>query len=392
MLQATKKTIRRLRDEMRLPADAKRERERDRAGLPPSDPGIARVIEEGVRWLARAQENSASSDGGVARQFSLVKGWGTSYPETTGYIVPTMIDYAEAHGADWALASARRMLDWLVAIQLADGAFQGGRIDSKPVVPVTFNTGQILIGLAAGARIDEAYRRPMERAADWLVETLDDDGCWRHHPSPWAMPGEKVYETHVSWGLFEAARVARDKAYGEAGLANVAWALSKTRDNGWPDLCCLTDPTRPLTHTLGYFLRGVLEAYRLSEQPELLEAARTTADGLMSALEDEGRLPGRLTADWRPAVDWVCLTGSVQVAHCWLLLYGFTGDERYREAGFAANRFVRRTIRIEGEDEVRGAVKGAFPVDGAYGTYQYLNWAAKFCVDSNQLEEDIRAA
>ena len=391
MLQATKNSIRRLRDEMQLPARAKRERERDHRGLPQDDPGAERVIDEGVRWLLRAQERSASQDGGVARHFSLLKGWGTSYPETTGYIVPTMIDYARRRDADWALQSGRRMLDWLVAIQLEDGAFQGGRIDSEPVVPVTFNTGQILIGLAAGAAFDEAYRVPMERAATWLAETLDDDGCWRRFATPWAKPGEKVYETHVAWGLFEAARVAPGKGYGAAGMANLRWALSKTHADGWPELCCLTDPSQPLTHTLGYFLRGVLEAYRYSEQPELLAAARRTADGLLGPLEGDGRLPGRLVRGWRPAVDWVCLTGSVQIAHCWLMLYQITGEERYRDAGFAANRFVRRTIKVEGEDEARGAVKGAFPVDGAYGIYQYLNWAVKFCVDSNLLEQDIRA-
>ena len=36
------------------------------------------------------------------------------------------------------------MLDWLVSIQMPSGAFQGGTIGESPVVPVTFNTGQIL--------------------------------------------------------------------------------------------------------------------------------------------------------------------------------------------------------------------------------------------------------
>jgi len=30
-------------------------------------------------------------------------------------------------------------------------------------------------------------------------------------------------------------------------------------------------------------------------------------------------------------------------------------------------------------------------VDGGYGTYQYLNWANKFFIDSNLLEETLRA-
>jgi hypothetical protein len=30
-------------------------------------------------------------------------------------------------------------------------------------------------------------------------------------------------------------------------------------------------------------------------------------------------------------------------------------------------------------------------VDGGYGTYQFLNWAAKFCIDANQHELETRA-
>ena len=46
---------------------------------------------EALAWIARAQDHSLSADGGVARHYCLVTGWGTSYPETTGYIVPTII-------------------------------------------------------------------------------------------------------------------------------------------------------------------------------------------------------------------------------------------------------------------------------------------------------------
>ena len=39
----------------------------------------------------------------------------------------------------------------------------------------------------------------------------------------------------------------------------------------------------------------------------------------------------------------------------------------------------------------RGQVKGSFPVDGAYGRFQYLNWACKFTVDANLLERRVEA-
>jgi hypothetical protein len=380
------------REYLRLPAAARREVHRDfLGGLPDEDPGIDKCVGEITGWLCRAQDNSTTVDGGVARHFSLVSGWGSSYPETTGYIVPTVINVARRRNDDALLQRARRMLDWLVSIQFPGGGFQGGMVDQEPRVPVTFNTGQILLGLASGTEeFGDAYREPMRRAAQWLVDTQDPDGCWRSHGTPFAIPGEKSYETHVSWGLFEAARLEPERGYSDAAMANIRWALQYQQVNGWFEKCCLGDPQRPLTHTLGYVLRGLIEAYRFSGDEEILQRSILTADGLLKAIRpDDGFLSGRLDSDWRPSVRWACLTGSVQIAHCWLMLYGITGNERYLEAARAANSYVRRTIKTEGPEEVRGGVKGAFPVYGNYGKYEYLNWACKFAIDSFLLEKEL---
>jgi hypothetical protein len=137
-----------------------------------ADAGSRRVLSEVLEWLCRAQDCSRSSDGGVARHYSLVHGWASSYPETTGYIVPTFLAYAERAGDERYAERARRMIDWLVSIQLPNGGFQGGVVGARPVVPVTFNTGQVLLGLAAGVRRFGDYHEPMRKAADWLVERM----------------------------------------------------------------------------------------------------------------------------------------------------------------------------------------------------------------------------
>jgi len=380
-----------VREYIALPYRAKIEAHRDYfRGLPAADPGIDECIDQAVGWLCRAQDNSRSVDGGVARHYSLVDGWSSSYPETTGYIIPTILRVARLKNDESLRRRARRMLDWLVSIQFPDGGFQGGVIDAEPRVPVIFNTGQILLGLASGsAEFGDAYRDPMCRAAQWLAETQDPDGCWRKHATPFAGPGEKAYETHVAWGLFEAARLEPGRGFAEAAMSNIHWALKRQRGNGWFENCCLVDPERPLTHTLGYALRGILEAYRYSNDRELLERALLTANGLLGAIRPgNGFIPGRLDSAWRPAARWSCLTGSAQIAHCWLLLHQYTGDDRYLQAASAANGYVRRTIRVDGPEEIRGGVKGSFPVYGGYGKYEYLNWACKFTIDSNLLEKE----
>lgn len=232
-------------------------------------------------WIGRAQDCTRTRDGGAARRASLIEGRASSYPKTTGYIVTTLLDVARVRGgtvAEEARWRARRMLDWLVSIRLPEGGLQGGMIDQEPVVPVTFNTGQILLGLAAGVReLGGVYRDPMNRAATWLVPTQDPDGCWRKYPTPFAAPGEKAYEAHVAWGLLEAYRVQPEERYRDAALAKIRWALGLQRENGWFDGCGLEDAAAPLTHTIGYVLRG--GAGGLPEPPGPVAAGRGAPDG-----------------------------------------------------------------------------------------------------------------
>ena len=373
-------------EQLRLPAAAKAAQRADRKGPFATDPGPERAIAECLAWIGRAQDCSRTKDGGVARHYSLIDGWAPSYPETTGYIVATLIAAGESQASEEWLVRARRMLDWLLAIQFPEGGFQGGMVTQTPRVPVTFNTGQILIGLAAGAHLGARYRDAMVRAADWLVQSQDPDGCWRRHPTPFAEAGEKVYETHVSLGLFRAHTVEPGRSYQAAATKQVDWALKGQAPNGWLANCCLSDPVHPLTHTLGYALRGIVEAFLSTGDQRYLAAAQKTADGLLSALRPDGTLPGRLDSAWRASADYVCLTGASQVAESWLLLNRATKRDDYLRAARLTNSFVRRTILIDGAPEVRGGVKGSYPVDGDYGRWQYLNWAAKFTIDANLAE------
>jgi hypothetical protein len=226
----------------------------------------------------------------------------------------------------------------------------------------------------------------MIKAADWLVKVQSSDGCWRKYPSPFAPPGEKTYDTHVAWGLLEAARVESKKAYALAAVKNVKWTLGLQKSNGWIDKCCLSDKLQPLTHTIGYALRGIIEAYRYSKDKKIFKSAQRTADGLLATLRPGGFMPGRINSDWKGTVQWNCLTGSVQIAICWLILYQMTEDENYRKAACEVNSYVRRTMKIQGPPETRGGIKGSYPVSGGYCPYQFLNWAAKFFIDANMAE------
>ena len=53
--------------------------------------------------------------------------------------------------------------------------------------------------------------------------------------------------------------------------------------------------------------------------------------------------------------------------------------------------FLKRTQNRHGrEPGVRGGIKGSWPVGGAYGAYEVLNWATKFFVDALMRHEAVQ--
>lgn len=354
-----------------------------------ADPGPERVIEAGVDWLLAAQRGSASADGGIARNYAIGRGWSRSYPETTGYIVQTLLEPEVLEVRPSARDAATQALDWLLTVQTPAGGWPGS-VAGASTEPVTFNTGQILLGFADGIRkLGRDDRQAVLRGGDWLVEMLDSDGGWRRGHSRYAMPGPSVYELHTAWGLAEAADALSHRPFIEAAVRNADWALTMQQANGWFDKCDLTDERRPLTHTLAYAVRGLIEVSRHAGTERHFEGALLAARALASAMGPDGNLPGRLTSSWEPAVDWSCLTGTSQMAICWAALYERTGDEEFLAAMCRGNAFVRRTVRLDGPAEIRGGVPGSFPVTGEYGRFELLNWAAKFTVDAQLAERRL---
>ena len=344
-----------------------------------------------IDWLRRAQD--ATPDFGVAQTW-FVKShrWANSYPETTGYIIPTFYRYAELVGDADARERARRMADWECEVQLPGGGVVAGALGDSDR-PTVFNTGQVLFGWVRAFEVegDERYRDSAMRAARWLCEAQDDDGCWRRFGSPMTGAGEaNTYNTRTAWGLARVHAITGEREFLERAVRNCEWALTQRTASGWLAANCLMDPRQPYVHTIAYAMRGLLEVGEYAHREEFVAAAVRIGDALLSALPRSGRLPGRFDQDWRATVAWSCLTGNAQIAINWGRLFQITGEPRYRDAVLRINAFTKRTQLLDGPPEERGGIKGSHPIDGGYHPWQYPNWPAKFYADALMMEEAIR--
>jgi hypothetical protein len=366
---------------------------RGHAADPEHEPHLVAAIE----WLVQAQD--ATPDGGIARAFSLAwhshfgcRGWQPSYPETTGYIIPTLYAAARRLGRPDLAARAERAARWEIEIQLPTGAVRGGVI-GEPESPAVFNTGQVLLGwLAAFEETGQGrFADAARRAARYLVAMQDGDGHWRRGNSRFARADATLYNTRTAWALAEAGVRLHDGAFTDAAARNLRAAAELQAPNGWLPHCCLTDPEQPLLHTLAYAIRGLLEGGRVLGDAGLLRAAERAAGALVAAVRADGWMPGRYRPDWSPAVRWSCLTGQAQMANNWIRLAVVTGDPKWLKPVPAVLSFLKRTQnRRSTEPGVRGGIKGAWPVGSPYGPYEVLSWATKFFADALMRHEAIQ--
>jgi len=343
-----------------------------------------------IEWLCRAQD--VCPDGGVSYGYDIRRGWMAAYPETTGYIVPTLFDSAGIiEKRDKALADRLRrravtLARWLIGVQLESGAIPGGTVEHDPK-PTVFNTGQVMDGWCRALRETggDDLRQAIHKAADWLVSIQDDDGCWRRGLSPLTANTPAVYNVRTASVLLRAAHLLNEPSWAEAAMRNGDWVLTEQRPNGWFDNNCVSDNARPLTHTIGYTLEGLLEMAVRGRVERYLAAVMRSSDALLPHVADDGFLAGRFDSEWSPAVSWNCLTGASQLAMVWFRLARVTGDEKYTAAARRVLDFVKSTQAFErqGEDAgVVGAIKGSHPIWGRYEPFAYPNWATKFFADA----------
>jgi hypothetical protein len=318
-----------------------------------------------------------------------------SYPETTGYIVPTLLRLAERLAEPPLVGRAERAIDFLLPLQLRDGGFPGARIDENRTEPSVFNTGQIINGLVAWHRHagDQRVLDAAVRAADWLVSVQDDDGAWRRH----IYNGLAVtYTAHASCWLAQLGRHAGTDRHVAAAVRHAEWVLTRQDpETGWFDDAGFTAADhaarRSVTHTIVYVLAGLLDTGELAGRPELLAAVEVAARRMAEVLAERGWLPGVLDATWRGRSSYACLTGTSQAAIVWERLARASGDTELAEAARHARELVCATQRLtDGDPGIRGGIAGSDPVWGDYLGFTYPNWAAKFTADA--LLDDVRTA
>jgi len=353
-------------------------------------------LKAAMEWLCRAQD--IANCGGVSGGYSFVKGWMPPYPETTGYIIPTFLQYSLLNNDNSYIERAVKMGDWEIEIQLPSGAVRGGMgINEYPVI---FNTGQVILGWTSLYKETKLNRflEAATKAANWLLSVQDDDGKWSKHTYK-EIP--HVYHTRVAWPLLNLYKLTNEDKYKIAAEKQIFWGLSHAKENAWFDLMGFTTNKTPLTHTIAYTLRGLIESSIYSEGKSkniILNLVQKAAERIMMRYELRKKdldsipmhLPATLNEKWKSKDKYSCLTGNAQIAIIWLKMYKISNDARFLNAALKIIDQVKASQSLDSKNlGIRGGIAGSYPIWGKYIKYAYPNWATKFFVDALLLKEEI---
>ncbi len=318
-----------------------------------------------------------------------IKHWAPAYPETTGYLLPTLARAEERFSLPWVSSLMDSCGNWLLRTALEEGAFpelygQTGR-------PSLFNTGQILFGLVEMWKRsgDGRYQTAIERALEWML----------------AMRWEKerpAYYSRAWWGALVAAKsLGNEQA--ELDIAEVLEEMTgRFRANGALRGWGFGGQSRAYTHTIAYALRGFYEAGKLLRRVDWADKVWNSLQLMEDIYRRRGKLAGSYDEEWRGQYGFICVSGHAQLS----LLYALvardlhsdfsafyppatsplpTPDEAYKPLEAMSRALlavVLRAQRKRGGRHLRGAFPGSVPFYGPYMPWRYPNWAAKFFVDA----------
>lgn len=330
-------------------------------------------------WLMQSQKSG--SDNGFATWY-LDRSWTSSYPETSGYIVPVILEAGMLlDRKNEAEESARMALDWLLSIQDKGGGWPGGYVEQKRP-PIVFNTAQVIRGMLAAYEYfqDQKYLDSALKAADWLVALQEHEGYWSKSVY---MNRVRVYDTYVAAPLAAVYKQTKKEKYRESALLQCRWVMDyKQKGNGWFEDAdnTIQHNDRPILHTIAYTLDGLIETGLLLVENQFIQSALKPATILRDRFLKNGSLSGRYDENWKGSEAFIT-TGGAQMSIAWQRL-AKEQDSSFSDAASLMNKYLMKLQVNNSKWPCEGALFGSNPIWGRYEPFACPNWGTKYFLEA----------
>ncbi len=300
-------------------------------------------------------------------------GWHLGYPETTGYIIETLLDYQTVF-PDLPLEDiAHQCGEWLLSQQLGQGAFPALLANNQ--TPSFFNSGMITFGLLRLEQksFDPKRQDALEQLANWVTNRYKDHD-WTTVPT---------YYFRAIWAYLLLAEHLQSQPLLQCCHQAIDIFTQKVTPQHAFRSWGFEGSDRAFTHTIAYTLRGCFEVGLLTQRGDLINKAANGFTSIMKTIHPEKGLAGSYDVSWQGDYSYRCSTGHAQLSVLGSRLFTHTRDDQMNnQAVWLLHSIWDDQITHALDKNLSGALPGSVPIWGPYMRLKYPNWAAKFFLDA----------
>jgi len=327
-------------------------------------------LKKNLSWLKRSFDVNKNKGSSAYRH--ILGYWSTPYPETTGYLLPTLLlssDYLK----DASLSDlAFDQLDCFESLLSESGAIEyNGKY-------YFFDNSQILLGLCEmyQSQPSKQVRFLAERIAAWMTDLIDADGSLTSNTfTPGYTPS---YFSRSAWALLKAAQQF-ETISSEAAIRLLYYIMKLKRSNNSFECWSFDGNPQAFSHTIIYTLRGLWESSLILNDPQVRETSLSCIRTLTEMVKNHsGKLAGSYDPAWKGDYSYCCTAANAQLAVLLMRVYEHLRDPFWLDTiGPLLYPLVYRQTIIH-----RAAIPSSLPVWGKYQRFRYTNWSQKFYSDA----------
>ena len=337
-------------------------------------------IDNAVDWLLNSQENVGNT--GYAHSYHFIYGWQESYPETTGYIIPTLLEIYKITNDEKIYNSVKLAVEWLKNIQNQDGSFNDLQGNKQ-----IFDVGQILIGFNYIYEYFPEFNieNNLLNAMQWLCSVQNDDGSFTKY-SYNNIP--HTYYSRVGAAILKSGDLLNNDDTKVYGMKNIYWTISNQLENGFFKFSSFSKHD-PYLHTMVYILEGLLDAYAITSKKKILESILKFSSKLLDTSKRDTILYSQYDENYICTNKEYCMTGLSQWTGVCYRIFKITNNKEYKIDGDKTLKYVKSKQIFSINKKINGGITGSFPLNGKYMKYSIPNWGLKFYLDSLLLGKNV---
>ncbi len=333
---------------------------------------ISDRLDSSLSWLEKSM--AICDHNGSSAYMTLWGRWADPYAETTGYLIPTLLQASKLSGKSQLEEPANQQATWLMSLQSQQGYYKTAFDKDEAFV---FDTAQIVLGLLSlyqennnTALLDSAHS-----AVAWLESHLDEEGCFVSYN--YVRDYNPAYYARIAWPMLAYYKLAQ-KSPSIQTLALYNRLIQLRQENGSYLQWGFHPDQAAYTHTIAYTLRGLYECSKIIEDNKTLQQVISSCDILANKILSDG-IAGSYTTEWKGDHKYICSVGSAQLAILYLKRYQENPKPTYLDC---ITTLLKPLLKAQCQWPHKGALPGSIPLWGPYQRAKYTNWTQKFYCDA----------